>query len=290
MKVIRTIKEIQSCIHNINKEQKQIGFVATMGYFHDGHLSLMKEARKDSDVVITSIFVNPLQFGPNEDYETYPRNEQRDLQLAEENGVDIVFLPASEVMYPQQPVIQLNIEKRADVLCGKSRPGHFNGVLMVLTKLFHILRPHTVYFGMKDAQQVAVVDALITDLNFPIELVGVNTVREEDGLAKSSRNVFLSGQERAEAVWLYKALKKGKQLVVDGEKNPAMIIKEVQDMITRETSGKIDYVELYSYPDLTPVTTIDRRVILAVAVHFNNARLIDNVIFNETGEQVSFIN
>jgi len=284
MKIVRTIKDMKESVKNIKADQKQIGYVATMGYFHEGHLQLMKEAKKENDVVITSIFVNPLQFGPNEDYERYPRNEERDMQLAEEIGVDVIFAPSVEEMYPKKPIVTMGIEERVDVLCGRSRPGHFNGVLTVLSKLFNIIEPNKVYFGLKDAQQVAVVDALISNLNFPVELVGVNTVREADGLAKSSRNVFLSKQEREEAVWLYKALEKGRKLVVDGEKNPAIIVNKVKDTIIKKISGKIDYVELYSYPDLTPVSVIDKQVILAAAVQFSKARLIDNLIFDESGE------
>jgi len=270
-------------VSTIKSKNKQIGFVATMGYFHEGHLTLMKEAKKENDVVVVSIFVNPLQFGPNEDYESYPRDEQRDIQLAKEAGVQVVFIPSAKEMYPRDPIISLSIVERTDVLCGRSRPGHFDGVLTVLTKLFHIIEPDRVYFGLKDAQQAAVVEALISDMNFPVQLVGVETVREDDGLAKSSRNVYLSKKERKEAVWLYKALEKGRKLLVDGEKNPAIIIKEVKDLITKHTSGTIDYVELYSYPDLKPVERVNQPIILAVAVKFSKARLIDNVLVNDSG-------
>lgn len=218
MKVIRTIKEMKQLCKQY--KEKQIGFVPTMGFLHDGHLSLMREATQENDLVVSSIFVNPLQFGPNDDYETYPRDEDRDTLLAEQAGVDILFIPAPSEMYPTPMMIKMGIEKRTNVLCGRSRPGHFNGVLTVLTKLFHIIFPDKVYFGLKDAQQVAVVDALIEDLNFSTELIGMPTVREADGLAKSSRNVNLKEDERKEAVWIYKSLQKGHQLIQNGEKDP----------------------------------------------------------------------
>ncbi|MBP1949588.1 pantoate--beta-alanine ligase [Virgibacillus litoralis] len=285
MKIIRSTTVMQEKMIKISKS-KSIGFVATMGYFHEGHLALMKQAAEDNEVVVTSIFVNPLQFGPNEDYEHYPRDEEQDIQLAEQAGVDILFIPNVKEMYPTNMNITLSVEERANVLCGRSRPGHFEGVITVLTKLFNIIRPNKTYFGLKDAQQVAVVDALINDLNFPIQLIALPTIREHDGLAKSSRNVNLANVERNQAVWLKKALEYGHQLVVDGEQNPAIIVKEVIDVINRETSGTVDYVEMLSYPELQSVSTIKNNVVLAVAVQFNRARLIDNIIFNENGKLI----
>ncbi|SEQ26565.1 pantoate--beta-alanine ligase [Virgibacillus subterraneus] len=285
MKIIRSTTVMQEKMIKISKSES-IGFVPTMGYFHEGHLALMKQAAEDNDVVVTSIFVNPLQFGPNEDYEQYPRDEEQDIRLAEQAGVDILFIPSVKDMYPTKMNITLSVEERANVLCGRSRPGHFEGVITVLTKLFNIIRPNNTYFGLKDAQQVAVVDALINDLNFPIQLIALPTIREHDGLAKSSRNVNLANDERSQAVWLTKALEHGHQLVVDGEQNPAIIVKEVIDVINRETSGTVDYVEMLSYPDLQSVSTIKNNVVLAVAVQFKRARLIDNIIFNENGKLI----
>lgn len=284
MKVIRTIQEMKQLCEKY--KEKQLGFVATMGFLHDGHLSLMREAKQENDIVVSSIFVNPLQFGPNDDYETYPRDEDRDTLLAEQAGVDILFIPTPTEMYPNPMMIQMGIEKRTDVLCGRSRPGHFNGVLTVLTKLFHIISPDKVYFGLKDAQQVAVVDALIADLNFPTELVGMPTVREADGLAKSSRNVNLKESERKEAIWIYKSLQKGYQLIQNGEKDPKKVIDEVIKTLESNVSGKIDYVELLSYPSLEKVSTINQPVILATAVYYEQARLIDNLLLNENGERI----
>ncbi|MFD2209078.1 pantoate--beta-alanine ligase [Virgibacillus halophilus] len=278
MQIIRTIKKMKQAIKIHAAEQ--IGFVPTMGFFHEGHLELMRQAHKENDITVVSVFVNPMQFGPNEDFESYPRDEQRDIELASENGADIIFMPSIEEMYPRSPIISMDILERTNVLCGKSRPGHFAGVVTVLSKLFHIIQPQKVYFGMKDAQQTAVVAALIEDLNFPIELVGVPTVREPSGLAKSSRNVRLSEKEKSEAPSLYQALQLGRKMVLDGETNPAIIKKEVSSYIAEQTTGEIDYTELLSYPDLRPVTPADRKWILAVAVQFSKARLIDNLIFD----------
>lgn len=284
MEVIRSVKKMQERCKALSNQQKEIGYVATMGFFHEGHINLMKQAKENNDIVVVSIFVNPLQFGPNEDYKQYPRDESHDTVLAEQTGVDLLFIPGVNEMYPKKMSISMLIEARANVLCGRTRPGHFNGVITVLAKLFNIIQPNRTYFGMKDAQQIAVVDALVSNLNFPIVLIGVPTVRETDNLAKSSRNVFLKDNEREEAVWLYKALTYGRELVVDGEKNPDIIIKEVMDIITKRTTGKIDYVELLSYPDLEPVTAINQQVVLATAVFFKQARLIDNLLFNEDGK------
>ncbi|TQS74393.1 pantoate--beta-alanine ligase [Ornithinibacillus gellani] len=287
MKIITSIQDMQARMLLEMQQGKKIGFVPTMGFLHEGHLSLMEKAGTENDIVVASIFVNPLQFGPNEDFETYPRDAQRDTKLAEEVGVDILFLPNVKEMYPQKQQIKLQVTDRADVLCGQSRPGHFDGVVAVLTKLFHLIQPTRVYFGLKDAQQVAVVDALIQDYNFPIELIGVPTVREADGLAKSSRNVYLSETERAQAAALFAALEKGRQLVVDGESNPVIIVEEVKEYVKQKTNGKIDYVELLAYPSLTKTTTVKQMVVLAIAVQFQHARLIDNLLFNEKGEIIT---
>ncbi|WP_164218906.1 pantoate--beta-alanine ligase [Virgibacillus sp. YIM 98842] len=286
MEIIRSVQSLRKKTKLLIKQHKQIGFVPTMGFLHEGHLSLMKEARKANDILIVSIFVNPLQFGENEDFEQYPRDEEQDEKLAKEIGADILFIPAVKEMYPKKMQISMHVTDRTEMLCGRSRPGHFDGVITVLTKLFNMINPDRVYFGMKDAQQVAVVDLLIQNLNFPVQLVGLPTVREENGLAKSSRNVNLSRDEKEEAIWIYKALKKGQQFVIDGEKNPAMIKKEVMDTIKHNTSGEIDYVELLSYPGLKPVMEVKGQVILAAAVHFEKARLIDNLLFDESGRTI----
>jgi len=277
---IEKIEQMQAHIMAERQKGKTIGFVPTMGYLHEGHVALLKRAREENDTVVLSIFVNPLQFGPNEDFERYPRDFERDYAIAKQAGVDIVFYPSVHEMYPHEPSVTVRVHERIDVLCGKSRPGHFDGVATVVTKLFHIVMPHRAYFGMKDAQQVAVIDGLIRDFHFPIELIAVPTVREEDGLAKSSRNVYLSDRERQEASALYAALQKGKATIEAGERDVETVRKAMIDYIERHTSGVIDYVEIYSYPELQPLQSLRGKIILALAVRFTNARLIDNIVMN----------
>src|SRR5690625_6986557 len=216
----------------------------------------MDKAKKENDIVVTCIFVNPLQFGPNEDFDEYPRDEEHDIKKAEEHGVDILFVPDVKSMYPQKMSVIMKSESRVNILCGRSRPGHFDGVITVLTKLFNIIQPTKVYFGMKDAQQLAVVDVLVKDYNFPIHVIRLPSVREDDKLAKSSRNVYLSPAEKKKSDWQYNALIIDDQLVVDGEKNPVTIIDEVRTVLSEKTGAMIDYVELLNYPNLQPVTEI----------------------------------
>jgi pantoate--beta-alanine ligase len=282
MIVTTKIRDMQAMMQQYRFEGKTIGFVPTMGYLHEGHIALLKKAREENDIVALSVFVNPLQFGPNEDFERYPRDIERDKRIAKENGVDVFFCPDVEEMYPRPLSVQVVVKERVDVLCGKSRPGHFDGVATVLTKLFHIVMPTRAYFGMKDAQQVAVVDGLIRDFHFPIELVAVPTVREEDGLAKSSRNVYLSPEERKEAPALYQALQQAKIAIENGERNPETICALVKNYIQTHTHAEIDYVEVYSYPDLKPLEKLYGKVIIAVAVRFTSARLIDNITLDIT--------
>ncbi len=279
MKVITTIKELQQVIQRTKKQQNTIGFVPTMGFLHEGHCALLKQARNENDIVVLSIFVNPLQFGPTEDLDRYPRDFDQDQKVAEKIGVDYLFHPSVSEMYPYEPSVTLTVNKRTDVLCGASRPGHFDGVATVLTKLFHIVQPDKVYFGKKDAQQVAVVHGLVTDFNFPLEIITVDTVREEDGLAKSSRNVYLTAQERVQAPILYQSLQKAVEMIHDGETDPNRLISSIEDMIRTETSGEIDYVSILSYPQLEKVDQItENDIIIAIAVKFSKARLIDNII------------
>jgi pantoate--beta-alanine ligase len=280
MKVFTKIKDIQEFLSEQKRNGKTIGFVPTMGYLHEGHLSLVKKATAENDLTVMSIFVNPIQFGPNEDFERYPRDFDRDRKLAEDNGVDVLFHPSVEEMYPEESIVQMNVKKRKDVLCGRTRKGHFDGVVTVLTKLFHITMPDRAYFGLKDAQQFAIVQGFVVDLNFPIDIIGVETVREEDGLAKSSRNTYLSAQERKEAPEIYQALLKGKKAVENGVDDPAEIVRLVSDHIRQNTGGEIDYVEVLSFPELDPLERIKGKVIIATAVQFASARLIDNVILD----------
>lgn len=280
MKIITTITELQQNIRKDKQKGKTIGFVPTMGFLHEGHQSLIKQARGDHDTVIVSIFVNPLQFGPNEDFESYPRDRDRDAAAAEEAGADYMFCPTVAEMYGSEPVVKATAVKRTEVLCGKRRPGHFDGVVTVLTKLFNITTPDTVYFGKKDAQQVAIVDALVRDFNFPIKISAVDTVRDEDGLAKSSRNVYLLNKEREEAKELYQGLLLGKEAIERGERQTDTIIKIIKEHIETTTSGEIDYIELYQYPELTSLETLSGTILVALAVKFQKARLIDNLILS----------
>ncbi|MGS2776278.1 pantoate--beta-alanine ligase [Robertmurraya sp. GLU-23] len=278
MKVITSISQMQKEVQSLKNDKLSIGYVPTMGYLHEGHVRLVKNAREENDIVIMSIFVNPLQFGPNEDLDAYPRDFERDSEIARNEKVDYIFYPSVEEMYPSKPSVTLVVQKRVDVLCGSSRPGHFDGVATVLAKLFHIIQPTRAYFGMKDAQQVAVVDGLISDLHFPIELIPVETVREEDGLAKSSRNVRLTPKEREEASVLYKSLKEAENQIHAGERDVEVIILNMKNTISMNSSGAVDYIEIYSYPELEKLEVLEGKVIIALAVKFSNARLIDNLV------------
>ncbi|WP_251554144.1 pantoate--beta-alanine ligase [Neobacillus muris] len=280
MKVVTEIRAMQAEMIHQKKKGKSIGFVPTMGYLHEGHLTLVRNARKENDIVVMSIFVNPLQFGPTEDFAEYPRDFDRDCALAESEKVDYLFYPSVAEMYPNEPAVTVSVKDRSDVLCGKSRPGHFDGVATVITKLFHIVMPERAYFGKKDAQQVAVLEGLVSDFNFPVELVAVDIVREQDGLAKSSRNVNLLPDERQEAPILYKSLQAAHQAINEGERNPSSLIQLIDDMITNQSSGKIDYIGLLSYPQLKPLEELTGRIIIALAVKFSKVRLIDNVIID----------
>jgi pantoate--beta-alanine ligase len=280
MKVISTIMEMQAIINKHKLQEKSIGFVPTMGFLHEGHLTLLNKARQDNDIVVLSIFVNPLQFGPKEDYAEYPRDLDRDCALAESKMVDFLFHPSVEEMYPNEPSVKVNVRDRTDVLCGKSRPGHFDGVATVITKLFNIIMPTRAYFGKKDAQQVAVLEGLVSDFNIPVELIAVDIVREIDGLAKSSRNVNLLPKERQEAPILYHSLQAAVAAINEGERNPAKLISMISDMITNESTGTIDYVQIYSYPQLKQLEKLEGTIIIALAVKFTKVRLIDNYITN----------
>lgn len=277
MNIVTTKQDLKQQINRYKQKKLSIGFVPTMGFLHEGHVKLLEEARKANDIVVLSIFVNPLQFGPNEDYDSYPRNTKRDEQLASLAGVDLLFAPNVKEMYPNDPSYTVSVQNRVDVLCGRSREGHFDGVATIITKLFHLVQPDRAYFGMKDAQQIAIIDGLITEFYFPVELVAIETVREEDGLAKSSRNVNLTEKERKKAPVIYQSLILAKEKILRGECNKEMIKKVISSLIMEETSGKIDYIEILSYPDLKELQVLTGTIIIAVAVKFTNARLIDNI-------------
>ncbi len=287
MKQLHTIAQCKQWIEAAKTSGQTIGFVPTMGYLHEGHLALVNAAKQENDLVIMSIFVNPTQFGPGEDYDVYPRDENRDLALAKKVGVDVVFTPTIDEMYPKETTIQIVPGAQKNVLCGKSRPTHFDGVLQVILKLFNIVTPTTAYFGMKDAQQLAIIETFMEAFNFSTTIRRVPTIREEDGLAKSSRNVHLTEIERLEAPAIYKALQSG-QALFRKTKNTAQTIETVRQQIETHTSGKIDYVELLAYPQLTPIDAHTTEVIIATAVHFAHTRLIDNIILQiEDEEHVS---
>ncbi|MBT2256663.1 pantoate--beta-alanine ligase [Priestia megaterium] len=284
MKVITTIKDMQQEMKKEKQLGRSIGFVPTMGYLHEGHATLLGAARTENEVVALSIFVNPTQFGPNEDFDTYPRDFERDERVAKEANVDYLFYPSVEEMYKSSRSVAITVTDRVDVLCGQKRPGHFDGVATVLTKLFHIVTPDRAYFGKKDAQQVAVVDGLIEDFNFPVELRAVDTVREADGLAKSSRNVYLTDKEREEAPVLFKSLQSALQLLESGEKQVEILKQIIRKEIEQHTSGKVDYIDVYTYPELKTIEQAAGKIIIALAVQFSKARLIDNVIVDVQGD------
>lgn len=274
MKVISSIEEIKK----IKRDNISIGFVPTMGYLHKGHISLIKKAREENDIVITSIFVNPTQFGPNEDFEKYPRDESRDLQKCEESGCDIVFLPQVDEMYPDSFLTFVQVEELGKGLCGKSRPTHFRGVTTVLTKLFNIVKPDRAYFGQKDAQQLVIVKKMVEDLNMDVEIIGCPIVREADGLAISSRNTYLSPEERNDALFLNKSLKLAKNLIKNGEKNISIIKNEMKETILSGNNNSIDYIEFVDTKTLNPVSEIKDKVLIAIAVKVGKTRLIDNIV------------
>ncbi|WP_192597965.1 pantoate--beta-alanine ligase [Sporosarcina limicola] len=279
MTTVHTIEALQGLIDRNKQEGRTVGFVPTMGFLHEGHLSLVSQARKDNDLVVMSIFVNPAQFGPGEDLEAYPRDAQRDAQLAGSAGVDILFMPTPEEMYPHEGGIKIVPGPQASALCGASRPGHFDGVLKVVLKLVNIVNPDCSYFGMKDAQQLAIIETFVRDFNLRTSIVRVPTVREQDGLAKSSRNVFLTAKEREEAPVIQQALQKGVAVFNDGASSE-QIEKIVADFITINNLGVIDYVSLLAYPALTKYDGTSKEIILACAVKFGKTRLIDNIIMS----------
>ncbi|MGG4454961.1 pantoate--beta-alanine ligase [Brevibacillus porteri] len=279
MQQVSTIKEMRVYIKEARRQGKTIGMVPTMGFLHEGHLSLVKAAREVCDLVVMSIFVNPLQFGPNEDFERYPRDIERDSKMAEEAGVDFLFTPEVSEMYPKPMLTNISVANVTTLLCGASRPGHFDGVSTVVNKLFQIVQPDYAFFGQKDAQQVAVVTQMVHDLSMPVQIVPCPIVREADGLALSSRNVYLSADERVQALVLSQSLKQAEEWLGQG-----MALSEIKNIITQMISEKpladIDYVEILSYPELTPVEqeTAGQTIVIALAVRFGKTRLIDNTI------------
>ncbi len=277
MQTVKTIHELNKIIREQKEKGKQVGFVPTMGFLHQGHLSLMKASKAKSDFTVVSIFVNPTQFGPKEDLATYPRDLVRDQALCESVGVDLIFAPEVSEMYPDGYSTYVDCEGNiTKQLCGASRPTHFKGVTSVVAKLFNIVQPNFAFFGQKDAQQVAIIEKMVRELNFPIEIIPCPIIREEDGLAMSSRNTYLSAKERSEALVLHKALLEAKVSIEDGETNSEVLKRRMTDIINTSQSAVIDYVQIVDTHSLESIETIENEFLIALAVKFGNTRLIDN--------------
>ena len=274
MQVTKTDEETRKQIKQWKKEGKTIGLVPTMGFLHEGHASLIRKCREQNDIVVVSDFVNPTQFGPNEDLEAYPRDFERDSKLCESLGADLIFAPSPEDMY-HDPHAFVSIDTLSETLCGKTRPIHFKGVCTVVTKLFHIVAPDRAYFGEKDAQQLAIIRKMVKDLNFDIEIVGCPIVREEDGLAKSSRNTYLNDKERQAALCLSRAVKTGKEVIYTGA-DAKEVLNPMKAIIEAEPLARIDYVMMVDALTMQPIEKADRDVLVAMAVYIGKTRLIDN--------------
>lgn len=278
MQIVSTIEEVRKQVKQWKNEGLSVGLVPTMGYLHEGHKSLIDKAVEQNDKVVVSVFVNPIQFGPTEDLATYPRDLERDAALCEKAGAALIFHPESEEMYFDDFCTYVDMDQLTKGLCGKTRPTHFRGVCTVVSKLFHIVHPDRAYFGQKDAQQLAVIRRMVRDLNFDLEIVGCPIIREEDGLAKSSRNTYLSPEERQAATILHKALTKGEELVKAGEKEPEKVIAVIRETIESEPLAKIDYVEMVNFDNMETLERVEGAILTAVAVYIGKTRLIDNFI------------
>ena len=278
MKTIESISRMSTFSKIVKKEGKSIGLVPTMGALHEGHLSLARTAKKHTDVVVMSIFVNPIQFGQSEDLDKYPRDFKRDEELARLAGVDVIFYPSANQMYPEGFSTYVDVEGLTGTLCGASRPGHFRGVTTVVMKLFAIVKPDVAYFGQKDAQQAIVIKKMVDDLDLDIDVKVLPVVREKDGLAMSSRNVYLSTDERKEAAVLYQALRKAEELIRQGETETAKVIRAMEEMIKAKHNARIDYIAVVDPKNLKDAKTISGEALVALAVFIGKTRLIDNII------------
>ena len=278
MKICYTVDDVRKVVKECKKQGLSVGFVPTMGYLHEGHRSLMEAARKENDKVVVSIFVNPMQFGPTEDLESYPRDLDKDSKLCEGVGVDLIFHPEPEEMYPEGFCSYVDMNGLTTELCGKSRPIHFRGVQTVVLKLFNIVTPDNAYFGQKDAQQLAVVTRMVKDLSVDTKIHGCPIIREEDGLAKSSRNTYLSEVERQAALILSQSLQVGKALIEQGETDATVVKKAISDKIATEPLARIDYVDVVDFDTITPIEQIKGNTLVAIAVYIGKTRLIDNFI------------
>jgi len=279
MKIISSIREMQVFSESARNSGQKISFVPTMGYFHDGHLSLMREGRQRADCLAISIYVNPTQFGPSEDFEKYPRDFERDKGLAEGVGVDVIFYPEDKEMYPEHYQTYVNVENVTQNLCGMSRPGHFRGVTTVCAKLFNIVKPHSAIFGKKDFQQLVAIKRMVIDLNMDLDIIGMPIVREPDGLAMSSRNVYLKTDEREGALSLSRSLNIAKEMYDRGERDVAAILAQVRKYIERHPHTNIDYAKICDTTTLKDIGNIEGESVLALAVKINKTRLLDNYVF-----------
>ena len=280
MKVVGTIKEVRELVKEWKKNGETVGFVPTMGYLHEGHGSLITKARENNDKVVVSIFVNPMQFGPTEDLDSYPRDLEKDSKFCESLGADLIFHPEPEEMYHKDFSSYVDMSVLTEELCGLSRPVHFRGVCTVVTKLFNIVQPDNAYFGQKDAQQLAIIKHMVQDLNMDINVVGCPIVREEDGLAKSSRNTYLSPEERKAALILSKTVKLAKELIDAGEKDADVVVAKMKENIETEPMAKIDYVKAVNGLTMQQQKEIKAPMLIAMAVYIGKTRLIDNMILD----------
>lgn len=276
MQIVSTIKEVKAVVKKWKEEGHTIGFVPTMGFLHEGHGSLITAAREANEKVVVSIFVNPMQFGPNEDFDSYPHDLERDSKICENLGVDLIFHPTPEEMYPQDFFTYVDMSVLTEELCGLNREGHFRGVCTVVNKLFNITQPDRAYFGEKDAQQLAIIKQMVKDLCMNVEVIDCPTVREEDGLAKSSRNTYLSPEDRGAALIVSDTISLGESLVKEGETNAEKLIAAMETHLKTEPKAKIEYVKVVDGETLQPISTIRPGVLVAIAVHIGKTRLIDN--------------
>ena len=280
MKVVKTIKEVRDIVAQWRKEGLTVGLVPTMGYLHEGHQSLIRKSAADNDRTVVSVFVNPIQFGPTEDLECYPRDLERDKKAVEAAGGDLIFNPEPSEMYPSHFTSFIDTTETTELLCGAVRPIHFRGVCTVVGKLFNIVMPDKAYFGQKDAQQLATIKRFVRDLNFNIDIVPCPIIREEDGLAKSSRNTYLNDEERKAALILSQSLKKGREAIEQGERNSKSVIDIITNSLLTEPLARIDYVEVVDFYNVQRISTISGEVLVAIAVYIGKTRLIDNFIVN----------
>jgi pantoate--beta-alanine ligase len=285
MQIAHTIAETRQLVQTARRSGQRIGFVPTMGALHEGHASLIRAARRETGFVVVSIFVNPTQFGPHEDYQRYPRTPEADQELCRREGVDLIFCPTVEEMYPAGFCTWVEVTGLQDVLCGRSRPGHFRGVATVVLKLFNIVQPDLAYFGQKDAQQARIIRQMVRDLNVPVEIRVCPIVRESDGLAVSSRNAYLSPQQRQQATVLYRALCAAQRLVEQGERDAHRVRQQMVEVIATAPEAKLDYAEIVDPETLQPVARIEKPVLAALAVWVGPARLIDNMVLNPGGPE-----